>query len=444
MPRSALAAVTNRLRMLRYNYLVLPAVIAVAFGGLAFALLAIERGYGPTGIGELFPAGAPAARAVLTTIAGSLATVVGVAFSVTIVTLQLVSQQYTPRAVRGFLGDRLIQTVAGVFVGVIVYCLVTLRAVEEGDEPFVGGLTVTVAFVLAVLALGMLLVFIHHVGRSIQASEITRRIAAETAGSLDQLYPESYGEPEEDEADALVAGWAQAAEPTVVFPAEPGFVQQIDDIPATLEGERFRVELLVAPGDFVTTGHPLARVWTEGDADACARAIRRAVAVAAERDLRQDVAYGIRQLADIAVKALSPSVNDPTTAATAIGYLQGIFEQLAGRSWPARVRRFPDREVTLVMRRDAFEPLLEALVQIGRYATDARIVVTLLGACLRIRDAARDADARERAAATERCGARIADRALRGGELDHAERAEVEELRVALGGTLSESRAAGE
>lgn len=432
MPRSVLATITKWLRMLRYNYLFLPGVIALGFAALAFVLLALERAVDSTGIERLFPAGAPAARAVLTTIAGSLATIVGVAFSVTIVTLQLVSQQFTPRAVRGFLGDRVIQTVAGVFVGVIVFCLVTLRAVEEGEEPFVAGMTVTVAFLLAVFALGMLLVFIHHVAQSIQASEITRRIGDETATALSQLYPESYGDAEDEDADALVGEWASEAEPTVVFPLEPGFVQAVGHIPATVEGERFRLELLVAPGDFVTMRSPLARVWSDGDGDECARAIRRAVTVAAERDLHQDVGYGIRQLADIAVRALSPSVNDPTTAATAVGYLQYILEQLAGRAWPARVRRFPDREVTIVMRRDAFEELLDALVQIGRYATDARTVDSLLRACLRVRDAAVEAGAPERAAAVERCGARIAARSLERGTLDPVEHEQVEELREAL------------
>lgn len=436
MPRSALASLTNWLRMLRYSYLALPAAIALGFAALAFLLLALDAAAGRSGVGGLFPAGAPAARAVLTTIAGSLATVVGVAFSVTIVTLQLVSQQFTPRAVRGFLGDRVIQTVAGVFVGVIVYCLVALRAIEEGEEPFVAGLTVTVAFALAVIALGMLLVFIHHVAQSIQAGEITRKIADATTAAVAELYPESYGQPELENADAIVGEWAREAEPTiVVFPVEPGYVQAIGDIPAALKGERFRLELVVATGDFVTTRHPIARVWTDGDGDECARAIRRAVTIAAERDVHQDVGYGIRQLADIAVKALSPSVNDPTTAMTAVGYLQETFEQLAGRAWPPRVRRVPDREVTLVMHRDPFEKLLEPLVQIGRYATDARIVEALLRACLRIRDAANASGAHARARAVARSGERIAARAVAGGSLDFTERAEIERLSRVLTGS---------
>lgn len=418
------------MRTLRYSYLFIPAVLAIGFAGLGFAMLAIDAA--APGSAGLFPAGAPAARAMLTTIAGSLATIVGVAFSVTIVTLQLVSQQYTPRAVRGFLGDRVIQLVAGVFVGVIVYCVVALRTIEEGRDPFVGGLTVTVAFVLAVVALGMLLVFIHHVARSIQASEITRRIARETSSAVRHLYPEEYGEPDDTVADGLLAEWASAGDPILVFPEEAGYVQAIDDIPQTIEGDGFRLEVVVAPGDFVTTRHPLARVWSTRDGDGCARAIRRAIAIAAERDVHQDVGYGIRQLADIAIKALSPSINDPTTAATAIGYLQDIFEQLARRAWPERVRRFPDRQVVAVMHRDRFETLLEALVQIGRYTTDARVVQTLLRACLRIRDAADDAGADGRARCVERRGVRIARRALDQRRLDAAEREEVEALEQAL------------
>ncbi|MDQ3669062.1 MAG: DUF2254 domain-containing protein, partial [Actinomycetota bacterium] len=131
MPRSLLAALTNALRNLRYNYLFLPGVIALGFAALAVGLTWVDRTGGDDGALALFPAGPPAARAVLATIATAVATIAGVSFSITVVSLQLVSQQFTPRALRGFLGDRLNQTIAGVFVGVFVYCLVALRAVQE-------------------------------------------------------------------------------------------------------------------------------------------------------------------------------------------------------------------------------------------------------------------------------------------------------------------------
>ena len=424
MQRSLLAALTNRLRNLRYNYLFLPGLIALGSAALAAGLTRIDRLGGDNGVLALFPAGPAAAGSVLATIAAAVATVAGVAFSITIVSLQLVSQQFTPRALRTFLGDRLNQTIAGVFVGVFLYCLVALRSVEEGEDAFLPGLTVSFAVVLAFVALALLLVFIHHMGHSIQVSNIAKRIADETLAAAETPYPSSYGEAVDDEdPDALVARWERESPPTLVYPEEPGFVQTLDDVPHTMDGRSFRVELLVTPGDFVTTRHPIARVWTGADGDACATALRRAVAVQAERDLKQDVGYGVRQLADIAVKALSPSVNDPTTATTCIGYLQAILERIATRERPARVRRYEERDVTLVLRRDTFGDYLDALIQISRYAmSDARAVDALLHATLRVAQAADGAGAEADARAAADVAARIGRRALASDAIDQEER----------------------
>ena len=167
-------------------------------------------------------------------------------------------------------------------------------------------------------------------GHSIQVATIAKGIGTSTLDAAESLYPSSYGEPLDDEdPDALTERWESQGEPTLVYPAGPGYVQAVDDVPGTISGGSFRVELLVAPGDFVTERHPVARVWTSADPDACATALQRAIAIAPERDLTQDVGYGVRQLADIAVKALSPSINDPTTATTCIGYLQAVLERLA-------------------------------------------------------------------------------------------------------------------
>ncbi len=423
MPRSLVAPLTNAFRNLRYNYLGLPGAIAVAFAGLALGLTLIDRTGGKEGVLALFPSGPPAARAVLATIATAVATVAGVSFSITVVSLQLVSQQFTPRALRGFLGDRLNQTIAGVFVGVFIYCLVALRAVEEGEESFLPGLTVTVAVVLALVALGLLLVFIHHMGHSIQVSDIAKRIADATLVAAEHAYPGSYGEAVDEDPEALVARWERDARPVLVYPEEPGFVQSLDDVPRTIEGRSFRIELLVAPGDFVTARHPIARVWTGADPDACAKALRRAIAIAAERDLSQDVGYGIRQLADIAVKALSPSVNDPTTATTCVGYLQAILERIAETPSPAPVRWHEEKDVTVVMRRDTFSDYLQSLIQVSRYATsDARVVDALLHAALRIAQAAAEVGADANARAAERVATRIANRAFGSDAIDDEER----------------------
>ncbi len=430
MPRSLLASLTNAVRNLRYSYLFLPGLIALAFSVLAIVLTNVDRAGGSNGVATLFPAGPPAARSVLATIGATLATIVGVAFSITIVSLQLVSQQFTPRALRGFLGDRLNQTVAGIFIGGFLYSLIALRTIEEGRDPFVPGLTVTVGVAIAFVALAFLLVFVHHMGHSIDVSTIVSRIAETTTRSLEQLYPETYGDfADSHDPAALAESWHAERRPVVVHPEQPGFVQALDDLPSTISGRSFRIEVLVAPGDFVTTRHPLANVWTSADGEECARALRRAIVVSSQRDMNQDVGYGVRQLADIAVKALSPSVNDPTTATTCIGYLQEILERLATRPLPGRVRRFSKQDVTMIMRRDEFCDYLDALVQIGRYSTsDARAVEALLRAASRVADAANEAGRTSDARAAADAGVRIARRALSSGALDDAERSEIERI----------------
>jgi uncharacterized membrane protein len=426
MPGSLLAGLKARLRGLRYGFLVLPGALALGFIGLAFALVAVDRASGEDGMGFGVADDPQAARTVLTVIAGSLITVAGVTFSITMVTLQLVSQQFSPRALRGFLGDRVNQAVAGVFVGIFVYCLIVLRTVStrESGAPFVPALSTTAAIVLAVVALGLLLVFIDHMGRNIQVSTIAAGIAQGTLRSLDELYPAASGEPGGEDPRSLVRAWEAEAEPRLVHPQRPGAVQSIilDDVPRHVGSPGLRIEVRVAPGDFVTEADALVAYWPGRDDGDVERALRLAVVVANERDMRQDPGYGLRQLADIATRAISPAINDPTTAWTCIQYLGAIMERLAGLPFPGPVRRYEDPGVTVVARQQTFEEYLDAAyVQIARYASDPRVAGALLESLARVADAARRAGAHGRAAAVLATAERVAASPL-GGQLTDADR----------------------
>lgn len=145
---------------------------------------------------------------MLVTIARSLITVAGLTFSIRIVGLQLVSQQFSPRALRGFPGDHLNQTVVGAFVGTFIYCVLVLRTVTKGADgsaDFVPGLSVTVSVMFAIASIGMLLVFIHHMAQTIQVSSIAARIAQETLKTLEPLYADEFGEPSRVDRDTLAA-----------------------------------------------------------------------------------------------------------------------------------------------------------------------------------------------------------------------------------------------
>lgn len=309
---------TGPLRAWRQNLLagfwLLPGLVAAAFAGLAFGVLAIDRAAGPRGVAFGFDGDAGAARDILATIAGSLITVAGLTFSLTIVVLTLISSQFTPRALRGFLADRLTQVVAGVFVGIFVYCLLVLRRVrdEGAGDPFVPGLSVTVAIGLGLLTLAFLLAFIHHMGQTIQASHIAARVASTTNAAIDRVYPERYDPSREQSQTGILDSWLEDGEPARVTPARSGHVQLID-VAALVDHAPAgaRLHVAVRPGEFVTESDTLVRIWPADALEAVRTTARRAITIQNERDLREDPAFGLRQLTDIALKALSPGITRP-------------------------------------------------------------------------------------------------------------------------------------
>ncbi len=402
----------------------LPGAMIVAFGGLAFGLIEVDRAF-TIDSGVVFSGDGAAARTVLSVLAGSLITVAGVSLSLVLLVLQLASSQFSPRVLPGFLGDRLTQVTVGAFVGIFTFSLITLRSVGGGLVP---RLTVTVASGLGVIAVILLVAFIHHVSRIIQVSRIAARIAASTLRRLEKLYPQPFGEGQEEDPARLVAEWRRGGAPCLVRPPRGGYVEDVALEPAVrrLDGLGARVHVRAVPGDFVTPHDALAEVWAD-DPEQAADAVGRAFGVADERSLALDVGFGIRQLADVALRALSPSLNDPTTARTCIGYLRAILEALAGRDLPAPVRRFEDSDAVVVARRREFDDHLAPLVEIARAAgTSVEVTEALLAACESVAEQARAAGAAERAQAMLATAATIAEQSGRE-DLARADRRRVQE-----------------
>ena len=403
----------SRFRNVLHGFWLVPGAVALALAALGLVLVEVDDSGGEKGVG-LFPGDAEAARVVLSVVAGSLITVAGLAFSITIVTLQLVSSQFTPRALRSLLGDRTNQLVAGAFVGIFGYCLLVLRSVR--DE-FVPSLAVTGSIVLGLVGLALLLLFIHHVGQTIKVDEICARVARETLQAADRLYPEPFGEPEP--APTALNGPAGH-----VYVDRAGWVRTIaiDRLAARVPAAD-SVEVLVVPGDFVTPARPVAAVRPPAAATAQAAV---AFEISRERDLDQDLGFGIRQLVDIAVRALSPSVNDPTTAVTCVGYLGAVLERLAGRGTPDPERRFGDRDLVVRAPGTSFERLLgEAFLEIGRHGRDdLRVVGAVLEVLERVGTTAGAVGARDRVFAVRRVAAEVVGPAVEQARTDR-ERAEL-------------------
>jgi uncharacterized membrane protein len=260
----------------------------------------------------------------------------------------------------------------------------------------------------------LLIVFLHHVSRMIQVSHVAARIAHATLARVDALYPDGYAEPAAElESDELLSEW-RVERPGAVLPSRPGYVQRVD-VEGLLEGLGEdgveRVAMLVCPGDLVSVEAPIAEIWP---AEAGERATARMVGathVTDERDLDQDVDFGVRQLTDIALKAMSPGINDPATAVTCIGYLRSILVRLAERADPPGVRRAAG--LTIILARQRFDDHLEALAQVGRYVDgDAWVAGELLRAARASAEAAARAGAPERRRAAQDVAAAIAEQAL--------------------------------
>lgn len=268
------------------------------------------------------PAGA---QQVLATGAGALATVLGVAFSLTLVTLQLAAAQYTPRLIGRLLEDPTTKLVLGAFIGTVGYLLLVLRAIHgvgDGQAPFVPRLSMLLGLFLFLACLGLLAYFVHHLGESVQAANLAGRIVRQTMGALDRL--ERSGSEQVDDPGKDLEGEAHG----VVRSDEHGYVQLLDGprLAASLPEGISHAQVLVAAGDFVLPDQPLLRFWP---ARPLLRrdeaALQHAVALGEERTESQDVLYGIRLLADVALRALSPGVNDETTAVTAVNQLGAVL-----------------------------------------------------------------------------------------------------------------------
>ena len=202
----------NKLRQrwgnLRSSFWFMPSLIVVDSIVVALALIEADSVWGDHLRAQwprLFGVGAEGARQILSTLAGSMMTVMGITFSMTLLALTLASSQYTSRILRNFMRSRVTQVTLGIFAGIFVYCLIVLRTIHGGEAEFVPSLAVFFAFVMAIGGVGVLIFFIHHIASSIQASSIIASIAHETIAAIDRLFPEKLGHgPDEDEGQDQV------------------------------------------------------------------------------------------------------------------------------------------------------------------------------------------------------------------------------------------------
>ena len=312
----------------------------------------------------LYGGGADGARALLGAVASSMMTVAGVVFSVTIVALTLASQQFGPRILRNFMNDTGNQVVLGTFIATFVFCLMVVRTVRGGDEsPFVPHVSVTVGVALALASLGVLIYFIHHVATSIQAETVIARIGEELESSIERLYPEEIGvdEPRPEAAEVPVSQTL-----TELRSTSEGYLQMIDDeeIIETAAKHDLLIRFHREPGDFVLDQTLLAQVHSfivppEGARDA----IVSSFVLGTGRTPNQDVAFSFHQLAQLALRALSPSLNDPFTAMSAIDRITAGLRRLGLRRFPSPYRKDDDEVLRVIAHRRTFEDIVASVME---------------------------------------------------------------------------------
>jgi uncharacterized membrane protein len=331
--------------------------------------------------------GADGAREVLSTIAGSMITVAGVVFSITIVAFQLASSQFGPRLLRNFMRDTGNQVVLGAFIATFLYSLLVLRTIRgEGSEEFVPYLSVALAIVLAVVGMGVLIYFIHHVSVAIQASNVVAVVSNELAHAIERLFPEKlgHGVPEGGlrKASDIPQGFASTAQPITVA-GSGGYLQMIDTekLMAVARAHDLLLELPYRPGHFVEQGSTCALAWPgERVSEQVTAQICAAFIYGPERTLTQDVEFAVDQLVEVAVRALSPGTNDPFTAIRCIDRLGEALCQLTGRAMPSPYRYDDTDTLRVIAPSVTFTGVVDAAFnQIRQYGrTSVAVTIRLL------------------------------------------------------------------
>ena len=380
-------ALGNRLRE---SLFFLPMVLLVGAIVIEEVAAAIDRRYLVAGI-LWFALPPDAAVTLLATVAGATITTAGVVFSLLVVTLQLASGQFSPRVLRTFWRDRFAQVLIGLLLATFAFCVLALTQVDTSaaEAP---PLTVLLAVLLAFASILTIVAYLNRITRQQYVGRIMERIGAETITLINGLpYGDDsrrIGDPVEPPPDPITAGTA-----LVVHSVEDGWVQQLSlpaVVAATPAGAVIRVETRV--GSYLVAGEPIATIWppagmslTQRQAGKVTALIRNALIMGYARTMQQDIDFGLRQLNDIALRALSPAVNDPTTAIEALLRLSSVMRQLVQADLPAQSVAASDGRILLSpWELDHAEYVTHAFGQLRVYAAPHPQVATALVRALRM------------------------------------------------------------
>jgi uncharacterized membrane protein len=367
-----------RREALRTNLWLVPALESVLAIVLWAGTVALDRAAynGRLHFPEWVLAGsADGARQILTTVAAAVITVVGLVFSITIVALTLASTQFGPRMLRNFIRDRGTQLTLGTFVATFLYTILVLVAVSPGPRgDFVPHLSITVALALTVLDLAMLIYFINHIAQTIQLPQVIAAIAADLARAIVEQQGTDAGALDGRERGLSPSELLSRLDTTgaVIPTPASGYLQYLrhDRLIRIAREADAVIHLPYRPGHFLVQGRPLAVVWPAEAAPYVAANLGRGQVTGPYRTLTQDISFGIDQLVEIAIRALSPAVNDTFTALTCIDWLGDCLCRITLGWHPQRVHRDAHGYVRVVAHQADYDRLVQrAFEKIRQAAT---------------------------------------------------------------------------
>lgn len=344
--------IRNVMILVRGQMWLIPAIMIILTLSLAFFLLTnkyLIRAVEDAEFWWVYGGDASSARELLSSLLSGLMTMTSLVVSITFVVLTLAANQLGPRLIKTFMADRQIQAVIGLFLSTILYVLVVLRTIEdELDKEAVPHIAVTAGSALTAACLITLLFYLHKVARSIIADNVIETAANELSKNIDDILPDEPGGAHDDLRHSELDGG------TSVFLDCSGYIQTIDyDALVKFAREKDVVlKLHVRAGQFVLKHGDHVRVHRQGSLDDdMVNTIRKGIVIGQQRTPAQDIEYGIRQLVEIALRALSPSINDPFTAVVVLDRLGTALEVILAREPLPRFLRDEDGELRVVAER---------------------------------------------------------------------------------------------
>ncbi|MGA9580413.1 MAG: DUF2254 domain-containing protein [Allosphingosinicella sp.] len=359
----------------RDSYWFIPSLMAFFAIVLGATMVWIDSGPGDgwlDGVGWYQSVKAEGAHQVLSTIAGSMITVAGVVFSITIVAISYASSQYGPRVLTNFMSDVGNKVTLGTFIATFLYCLVVLRTIRGGDEgEFVPQMAVMVGLLLALCSICVLIYFIHHVPQTIHVNNVIALIGRQLIRDVDKRFPGFIGDEPED--GPVATGVARAAAEDLfryggnskVSPVESrdtGYIQAIDEV-ALMEAAAkadLVLRLRYRPGDYLLAGRTLLEAWPAARVDPdIADSLRSAYSTGSRRTPFGDLGFLMNELVEIATRALSSGVNDPTTARTCLDWLGAGATEIARRRLPDSHRLDEEGKLRVIAPADDFRDYIQ-------------------------------------------------------------------------------------